>query len=126
MTPETISAVLEKHGKWLKGEEGGVRARLIEADLRGAHLPRANFERADLRGADLTGCHLPSANFTGADLRMAHLSRCHLPGANFAGADLRGANLSGANLARANFARENGTYISDVLPAMLTAGEGER
>ncbi|ECJ9747510.1 pentapeptide repeat-containing protein [Listeria monocytogenes] len=46
MKQEELNVVLEKHGKWLRGEGG---------------------ERADLRGADFSG-----ANFRGANLSWAN------------------------------------------------------
>ena len=73
-----IKLILEKHAKWIRGEDGGERANLYGADLRGADLSAANLRNADLCDADLRG-----ANLCGADL-------CD--------ADLRGANLCGADL----------------------------
>lgn len=70
-----IKKILSEHSKWINGD-GGERANLRGADLRGADLSGAN-----LRGADLSG-----ANLSGADLRWA---------------DLCGANLSGADLSEA-------------------------
>ena len=61
MTKEQIKETLELHLKWLRNEEGGNRA-----DLRGA----------DLRGADLSGAYL-----SGADLSGAYLNRADLRGA---------------------------------------------
>ena len=52
-----IHEVLEKHKKWLNGEEGGQRA-----DLRGAYLRGANLRGADLRSADLHGADLRGAD----------------------------------------------------------------
>ena len=45
---ENISEILRNHKLWLKDEDGGERANLIDADLRGANL----------RGADLSGANL--------------------------------------------------------------------
>lgn len=53
-----IKETLRLHAMWIAGEEGGVRANLYEADLRGANL----------RGADLCGADLYEANLRGADL----------------------------------------------------------
>ena len=83
-----IKEILDKHKKWLLGEDGSERANLRGANLRGANLCDAN-----LRGADLCGANLCGANLCGADLRGANLC-----GANLCGADLRGANLCDANL----------------------------
>ena len=103
MNQKELLIVLEKHGKWLKGEEGGERANLRDAylcdaylrdaNLRGAYLRDANLRGADLRGADLRG-----ADLRGAYLRGANLCDADLCGANLCDADLRGADLCGANL----------------------------
>ena len=76
-----IKLILEKHAKWARGEDGGERADLCDANLRDADL-----SGADLRGADLRGANLNGANLNGADLR---------------GANLRNANLRNANLRNA-------------------------
>ena len=46
-----IKAILEKHLKWLKDEEGGERAYLRGANLEGANLRGAYLEGAYLEGA---------------------------------------------------------------------------
>ena len=66
-----IKAILDKHLKWLKAEEGGKRANLSGASLYGASLSGANLSRANLSGASLYG----------ADLSGASLSRANLFGA---------------------------------------------
>lgn len=38
MEKEKLREILEKHKKWLNGEDGGERANLYGADLRGANL----------------------------------------------------------------------------------------
>ena len=76
-----IKLILEKHAKWIRGEDGGERANLYGADLRGADLCNVN-----LRGANLCNANLCNANLRNADL-------CN--------ADLCGANLCGANLRNA-------------------------
>ena len=58
-----IKLILEKHAKWIRGEDGGERANLRGADLRGA----------DLRGANLCDANLYDANLRGANLRNANL-----------------------------------------------------
>ena len=87
MTQEDLKKTLEQHELWL-AENGGKRANLCDADLRGADLRNANLRDADLRGADLR-----NADLRGADLRDADLC----------GADLRGADLRDAILCDANF-----------------------
>ena len=71
-----LKAIIYKHAKWIRGEDGGECADLCDADLRDA----------DLCGADLCGADLRNANLYGANLRDADL--CN--------ADLRGAKLRGA------------------------------
>ena len=62
-----IADILEAHGMWLRGKDGGVRvdfhrANLRGADLRGADLRWANLREADLREADLREADLRKAN----------------------------------------------------------------
>ena len=88
MTSAEIKQVLELHKKWINGEDGGERAHLHLADLRGADLRWAHLHLADLSGADLSG-----ADLSGADLSGADLCRADIRGANLHLADLRGADL---------------------------------
>ena len=83
MNKKELDVIIEKHGKWLRGDAGGEYANLRGANLQGANLQDANLRGADLRGADLRGADLRGADLRGADLR---------------GADLRGANLQCTNL----------------------------
>ena len=111
LTKEEIE-VLQRHAKWLKNEEGGERADLHEADLRGADLHEANLRwadlheanlyEADLHEADLRWADLHEANLYEADLHEADLRWANLREANLREADLRGADLYGANLYGAN------------------------
>ena len=118
MDEQELKNILDKHFKWLRGENGGKRANLFganlsRADLSGANLSRANLfganlsradlSRADLSGANLSGANLSRANLFGANLSGANLSRANLFGADLSGADLFGANLSRANLFGADY-----------------------
>ena len=76
-----LKATIYKHAKWVRGEDGGERA-----DLRNADLCSASLCDADLRGADLCDANLCGTNLRGADLCDADLY----------GANLRSANLRGA------------------------------
>ena len=76
-----IKLILEKHARWIRGEDGGERADLCGADLR-----NANLRSADLRGADLCDADLCNANLHSADLSDAHLCGANLCGANLCGA----------------------------------------
>jgi hypothetical protein len=125
MTQAELMEIIERHGKWLRDEEGGERANLSYASLRGANLSYANLSYANLsyaslRGANLSyaslrGANLSYANLSGASLRGASLSDASLNGANLSDASLNGANLSGASLRGANlsYASLNGANLSD-------------
>ena len=89
-----LKAIIYKHAKWARGEDGGERADLCDADLCDADLRGADLRGADLRGANLRGANLSGANLSGADL-------CD--------ADLRGADLSNANLRNANLRNAKNT-----------------
>ena len=110
LTKEEIE-VLQRHAKWLKNEEGGERADLHEADLRGADLHEAN-----LRWADLHEANLYEADLHEADLRWANLREANLREADLRGADLYGANLYGANGKILSFgpigSRQGITYVT--------------
>ena len=107
-----IKLILEKHAKWIRGEDGGEcadlyganlrNANLCDADLCGANLCGADLCYANLCGANLRGADLRGADLCGADLRGADLRNADLYGANLCDADLCGANLRGANLCDAN------------------------
>ena len=73
MKQEELQEILDAHKKWIKGEDGGVRANLRRADLSEANLRRADLRGADLRGADLRGADLRGAGLRGAGLRGADL-----------------------------------------------------
>ena len=122
MDKQELKNILDKHLKWLRGENGGKRANLSGANLFGANLFWANLSRADLfwanlsradlfwanlSGANLSGANLSGANLFEANLSGANLSRANLSGANLFGANLSGANLSGANLSGANLSEAN-------------------
>ena len=89
-TAPVLAEVIEKHGKWLRGEAGGERA-----NLSGANLREANLSGANLRGVYLSGANLIAADLREADLRWTDLRWTDLRGANLIGTDLRGANLRG-------------------------------
>ena len=83
MDQKELNAILEKHKKWLRGEEGGERADLRGADLRGALMQGALLQGAVLQGAVLRG----------ADMRGACLQEAALQRANLQGAKLKWAKL---------------------------------
>ena len=77
-----------------------LRADLIDADLSGAQLDHANLEGARLGGAHLVETSLCGVSLNGADLTDADLRGADLSGARLEGVCLAGANLSGANCHR--------------------------
>ena len=95
---QELQIILEKHKRWINGEDGGERANLRGADLRDADLSGANLRGADLRDADLSGADLSGANLRGADLSGADLRRANLRGADLRDADLRRANMIKSDL----------------------------
>ena len=78
MDEQELKNILDKHFKWLRGENGGKRANLFRADL-----SRANLFGANLSGADLSGANLSRADLSGADLFGANLSRADLSRADY-------------------------------------------
>ena len=91
-----IKLILEKHAKWIRGEDGGERADLCNVNLRGADLCNADLSGANLRGGNLYGANLRGADLYGANLRGADLRNADLCNANLCDADLCYANLRGA------------------------------
>jgi uncharacterized protein YjbI with pentapeptide repeats len=124
-----VKSILEKHSKWLRNEEGGVRADLSGLDLHGVdlsvvNLREANMNRVDLHDADLHGSDLREADMHGADLRNAYIGAADLRRADMRWADLSKADLSRANLCEvdmsdANLSRTN-LGGADLSGAVLT------
>ena len=118
MTPEEIKSVLDKHSKWLHNEDGGCRADLYGANLRGADLRDANLRGANLYRADLRGANLSDADLRRADLYGANLSDANLYRADLYRADLRGADIPDETMAQIKRVRpfavcpETGTFIA--------------
>lgn len=50
---QELQIILEKHKRWINGEDGGERAELGGADLRDAYLSGADLRRANLIGANM-------------------------------------------------------------------------
>jgi hypothetical protein len=101
-TKEELALIIEKHGKWLRDEEGGERANLSSANLSYADLSYADLSYASLRYANLSYADLRYADLSSADLSYASLRCADLRYANLSYADLRYADLRYANLSSAN------------------------
>ena len=71
MTANELLVILDRHKKWLNDEDGGSRADLCDAVLRGADLRGAVLRGAVLSDADLRGADLSDADLCGAVLRGA-------------------------------------------------------
>ena len=113
ISAERLREIIDSHGKWLLGEEGGQRA-----DLQDAYLQGADLQGAYLRGADLQGAYLQRA-----DLRGAYLQGADLQGADLRGADLQGAYLQGAYLRGAYL---QGAYLPNGIYQIGGAGSNNR
>jgi uncharacterized protein YjbI with pentapeptide repeats len=74
MEKTLLNDILEKHKLWISGSDGGVKAVLSDADLKGADLSDADLSDANLFGANLGGVNLSDANLNGVDLNGADLS----------------------------------------------------
>ena len=84
ISPKELKETIRLHGMWLRGEVGGSRADLSEADLSLANLSRANLSWADLSEANLSWADLSEADLSLANLSLANLSLANLSEANLA------------------------------------------
>lgn len=110
-----LNVILEKHKKWVMGEEGGEWANLAGVDLSGVDLTGVNLSGANLTAANLSRAKLPRAILSEAILIEANLSEAFLFEANLSWANLTGANLFEADLTAANLfgAILSGTKLSE-------------
>ena len=53
----TTEQVIERHGLWLRGRTGGLRADFRGGELAEVYLKGVNLRKADLNGADMTGAN---------------------------------------------------------------------
>lgn len=107
ITNDELREILDKHSKWLRDEDGGEQANLIEADLRDTEPLRGNLRYADLTGADLSHADLSCANLGDVNLKGANLKGVNLRHANLSHSDLTDADLRGASLRFADFRYAN-------------------
>ncbi len=113
MNGRILREILRKHELWLKGEDGGERANLVGADLKGAKLTGIDLRHAilinaNLEGADLSYANLKCAMLTGANLKDAETFGTSLRGVKLRNANLNGVNLDGVNLIGANLSGATG------------------
>ena len=78
MTKKELNEIIERHGKWIYGEEDGVLADLSRADLSGAYLREAILKDADIREANLRDVDLRGADLFGViiDKYMYQITGC--------------------------------------------------
>ena len=72
---QELKEILEKHEKWLRGEEGGSRADLSYANLTNVNLTNANLYNANLYNANLSNANSEDANLSYASLSNANLDK---------------------------------------------------
>ena len=75
ISEQELKDILDKHGKWLRNENGGERANLSFANLSSANLRYANLSFANLRYADLSSANLRSADLSSANLVLFQFQR---------------------------------------------------
>ena len=107
-----LEEVLELHKKWLKREEGGIKADLSDEDLSNVDLIDVNLRYADLSGSILMGAYLSNANLSDSDLSYVYLSNANLSDSDlrysdFSNADLRGVDFSGSDLTGVDLTNTN-------------------
>ena len=78
ITQKELCGMLDRHAKWLRGQEGGKQMALCGADLRGldfcgADMSSSSLQESDLRGANLLDATLRNVTLLGANLRGADL-----------------------------------------------------
>ena len=78
LTQSEIGEKLQKHNRWLNGEDGGEKADLSYSDLIGSDLRHSDLRHSDLRGSDLRYSNLRYSdlrysNLRGSDLRHSDL-----------------------------------------------------
>ena len=86
-----VKSAIDSHGRYLKGQPGGLRANFSHLDLSNFGLEGVDLSQAELTGARLQGAFLSEARFDNAVLYGADLRDCDLRRASLVRADLRGA-----------------------------------
>ena len=102
-----LEEILDKHEKWVNGEEGGEKADLSDTDLRHVDLRGRNLRSVNLRSADLSYASLSYADLSYADLIDTDLFHVDLSCTNLSNANLNRADLSATNFNNANLKYAN-------------------
>ena len=103
----SLEEILDKHEKWLNGEEDGEKADLNGVDLSYVDLSYVVLRGADLRGSNLKGAYLRRSDLRNSDLKDTNLKYAYLKDIDLSYANLMGANLSYTNLKDANLKDTN-------------------
>ena len=112
ISKDDLRGILEKHKKWLNGEDCGEKADLrnvdfLNFDLQGVDLRGSDLQGSDLQGSDLQGSNLRWSNLRWSNLRWSNLQGSNLQGSNLQGSDLQGSNLQGSDLQGSNLRGSN-------------------
>lgn len=91
------------------------QANLADANLRGVHMRKNNFQQANLSQAILRDADLAWSNLNKSNLIKVDMSRANLFDAELQGADLTEANLTNAYLLRADLSGSDltGTVLTE-------------
>ena len=102
-----IDVMLEKHEKWLDGQEGGQQASFAGKDVSGDHFRGRNLEKVDFTGCDMreiigrnmvnfSKAIMPDTNWQGMKMKNMSFKNVDLDGANFKETVLENTHFSGA------------------------------
>ncbi|HAU88317.1 MAG TPA: pentapeptide repeat-containing protein [Lachnospiraceae bacterium] len=111
LTKEELKNILNLHEKWLCDEVGGVRACLIDVNLKGRCLLGEDLRNAHLENVILKKSNLIDVNLSHAVLINVDLQAASLAGTNLSFAKLYKVNLKYADIRDTNFC---GAVLEDV------------
>lgn len=102
-----LDEIIERHGRFLRQEKGGIWASFKLMDLSYLDLSNRDLRTADFTGADLCNARLIASDLSetimfAVDLREADLTRAILDKTDLRGSSLRRANLTQASLVEAD------------------------
>ena len=105
MDKEKLNEIIEKHKRWLKGENGGVRADLSHSDL-----SYSDMRQSDLSHSDLSHSNLLCSNLLGSNMSHSDMSHSNLLDSNLRHSDLSHSNLLGSNLRHSDLSHSDIDY----------------